>query len=100
MVYARAYGQTVAEDYFAAMQRVEQRLEIAPPKQEEPAMEIMPKLKYEQVLALAEELSMHELGLDQRLAIAQRLRELFGKEQSLLPPEKNMRLVRCERAYA
>src|SRR5919108_6244935 len=34
MVYARVHDQTVAEDYFAAMERVEQRLEIVPePKQ-------------------------------------------------------------------
>jgi len=30
MIYARAHDQTVADDYFAAMERVEQRLEIAP----------------------------------------------------------------------
>ena len=35
MVYARAHDQTVAEDYFAAMQRVEQRLEIVPAKQKD-----------------------------------------------------------------
>jgi len=29
MVYARAHDQTVAEDYFAAMERVEQRLDIS-----------------------------------------------------------------------
>ena len=34
MIYARAHDQTVAEDYFAAMQRVEERLQIVPePKQ-------------------------------------------------------------------
>lgn len=30
LIYARAYDQTVADDYFAAMSRVEQRMEIAP----------------------------------------------------------------------
>ncbi len=30
MIYARAHDQNVAEDYFAAMQRVEQRLAIVP----------------------------------------------------------------------
>ena len=35
MVYARAHDQTVAEDYFAAMERVEQRLEIVPAKQKD-----------------------------------------------------------------
>lgn len=36
MIYARAHEQTVAEDYFAAMSRVEQRLDIASPHQAEP----------------------------------------------------------------
>jgi hypothetical protein len=96
MIYARAHDQTVAEDYFAAMKRVEQRLEIVPPKQEEPVAETTPNPEYEQVLALAEELSLPELNLDGRLAIAQRLRELFGAEQTLSPPEESMELVRCE----
>jgi hypothetical protein len=30
-VYARVHDRTVAEDYYAAMDRVEQRLQIAPP---------------------------------------------------------------------
>jgi site-specific recombinase XerD len=96
MIYARAHDQTVAEDYFAAMERVEQRLEVTPPKQEETVTETTPKPEYEQVLALAEELSLPELSLDGRLAIAQRLRDLFGAEQALSPPEENMELVRCE----
>jgi hypothetical protein len=88
MIYARAHDQTVAEDYFAAMERVEQRLEIVQPKQEEPVAETTPPPEYVQVLALAEELSLPELSLDGRLAIAQRLRELFGIEKELSPPEE------------
>jgi hypothetical protein len=94
MIYAKAHDQTVAEDYFSAMQRVEERLEVVPPKQEEPATEIMPRPEYEQALALAEELALPALSLESRLAIAQRLRELFGAEQSLSPPEEDMWLVR------
>jgi integrase len=98
MIYARAHDQTVAEDYFAAMQRVEERLEIVPPKQEETAQEPVPVLEPEraQVLALAEELALPDLSLDGRLAIAARLRELFGAEQVFSPPEESMELVRCE----
>ncbi len=33
MVYAHAHDRTIAEDYFAAIQRVEQRLEIVPAPQ-------------------------------------------------------------------
>lgn len=39
MIYACAHDQTVAEDYFAAMQRVEQRLDIVPAPKEEPKPE-------------------------------------------------------------
>jgi len=105
MIYARAHDQTVADDYFAAMARVEERLEIVPPKQEETAVDITPKHfdtlsatpEYAQVLALAEELTSPDLSLDGRLAIAQRLRELFGVEQALSPPDENMELVRCDK---
>lgn len=96
MICARAHDQTVAEDYFAAMQGVEERLEIVPPKQEETVTETTPRPEYEQVLALAEELSLPYLSLDGRLAIAARLCELFGAEQALSPPEESMELVRCE----
>jgi hypothetical protein len=90
MIYARAHDQTVAEDYFAAMERVEQRLDIIPPTQEDIAVEITPKPENAQVLLLAEELALPELSLDGRLAIALRLRELFGVEQSLSPPTEGM----------
>ncbi|MBV6395155.1 MAG: Tyrosine recombinase XerC [Anaerolineales bacterium] len=96
MIYARAHDQTVAEDYFAAMERVEQRLEVVPSRQEGPVAEITPPLEYVQVLALAEDLSRLELSLDGRLAIAQRLRDLFGAEQALSPPKEGMQLVRRE----
>jgi hypothetical protein len=35
MIYARAHDQSVAEDYFTAMARVEQRLEIVPAQQKD-----------------------------------------------------------------
>ena len=32
MIYARAHDQTVADDYFAAMEKVEQRMQIGDEK--------------------------------------------------------------------
>jgi len=32
MIYAKAHDQTVAEDYFAAMEKVEQRIQIGEDK--------------------------------------------------------------------
>ena len=94
----------MAEDYFTAMQRVEERLDASaslsagtiPPRQEEIATEIMLRSEYERALALVEELALPALSLEGRLAIAQRLRELFGAEKEHSPPEGSKELLRCE----
>ncbi len=83
MVYARAYDQTVAEDYFAAMSRVEQRLEIAPnPKSDYEVVNVQstfakPK-PYSQVLFWVERLSLPELSLKERLEIAENLKQVLS----------------------
>lgn len=63
MIYARAHDQTVADDYFAAMQRVEQRLDIVPKKEEDTCTEpsrSMGDVKV-QVVQLIQRLEMPEL---------------------------------------
>jgi len=78
MIYAKAHDQTVAEDYFAAMERVEQRLEIvAEPKQKTEA-KIVKVQESAKVFQLIEQLKMPELRLDERIGIAGQLREAFG----------------------
>jgi hypothetical protein len=69
MIYARAHDQTVAEDYFTAMQRVEQRLSIEP----EPVQEIV-KVQKEQLLFWVERLSQPELCPTERMDIAENLK--------------------------
>ena len=59
MVYARAHDQTVAEDYFTAMARVEQRLEIVPVEQK--AMEVVKVQEPEKLCQLIEQLEIPEL---------------------------------------
>jgi len=71
MIYARAHDQTVAEDYFAAMERVEQRLEIGEEKKNE-VVKVRPN-----VLQLTEQLEMPELCLEERVGVANDLREVF-----------------------
>jgi hypothetical protein len=83
MVYARAHDQTVAEDYFAAMERVEQRLEIVPAKQND--MEVVKVQEPAKVLQLIEQLEIPELCYEERLDITLQLRELFGVVQELEP---------------
>ncbi len=83
MIYARAHDQTVAEDYFAAMRRVEQRLEIVPPKQE---IQTDEDVKVQELFELVEKLKLPELCYEERLGIASQLRELFGMVNEHAPP--------------
>lgn len=87
MVYARAHDQTVAEDYFAAMQRVEQRLEIVPEPKEETKYEVVKVQEPDKLLQLIEQLELPELCLEERLDLASQLREAFGIVNEHAPPE-------------
>jgi site-specific recombinase XerC len=90
MIYARAHDQSVADDYFTAMQRVEQRLEIGPPpKEEEPTLQDeVVKVPQPQILARIEHLALHELCPQERIEIAGQLkRALFlSYAQEHAPP--------------
>jgi hypothetical protein len=83
MIYARAHDQTVAEDYFAATQRVEQRLEIVSAQQK--VIEVVKVREPEKVLQLIEQLEISELCFEERLDITLQLRVLFGVMQELKP---------------
>lgn len=79
MIYARAHDQNVAEDYFAAMQRVEQRLDIVPVPQEKPQMENeIVNVQPEQVFFWLERLALPELGQAERLEIAKNLKQALS----------------------
>lgn len=81
MIYAKAHDQTVAEDYFSAMQRVEQRMQIDKGKKDEVVKAQEPK----KLIQLIEQLELPELCLEERLVIAFQLRESFGVVQELEP---------------
>lgn len=78
MIYARAYDQSVADDYFAAMERVEQRLEILPPKEEESKDEVVNVQGRAQVLVWVERLALSELCQKERLEIAESLKQALS----------------------
>jgi len=81
LIYARAYDQTVAEDYFAAMSRVEQRLEIAPlPAKPEPnsEYEVVKVQEPAELLALVERLTQPKLCQKERLEIASHLKQALS----------------------
>lgn len=73
MVYARVHDQTVADDYFAAMTRVEQRLALEPQTAESaPTRGNQPQL-----LALLDQLAVPTLEPTARLVVVPQLRSLL-----------------------
>jgi integrase len=76
LVYARAHDQTVADDYFAAMERVEQRLDIVPEPKQETKYEIV-KVQTE-VFQLIGRLELPEICFEERLDIVIQLREVLN----------------------
>jgi integrase/recombinase XerC len=88
MIYARAHDQTVADDYFAAMERVEQRLNVLPasvaaaePKAEAHD-EVIKVQDRAQFLAWVELLTQPELAQDERLATAWQLKQVLAAAAS------------------
>jgi site-specific recombinase XerD len=100
MIYARAHDQTVADDYFAAMERVEQRLEIVPVEEDTCTPErasgrcedsrSMENVKV-QVVQLIERLELPDLCYEERLGIVGQLREMLGNIHEHAPPKINTR---------
>ena len=86
LIYAKAYDQTVAEDFYAAMQRVEQRLDIISVPKEEPEKdvetqsEVVKVQERQRLLAWVDLLSLPELPQAERLSIVSEMRrELEGE---------------------
>jgi len=85
MIYARAHDQSVADDYFAAMQRVEERLEIVPEPKQETEDEVVKVQEPTKVFQLIEQLELPELCYEERLDIAGQLREALGRVHERAP---------------
>jgi hypothetical protein len=75
----------VAEDYFAAMQRVEERLDILPEPKQETEYEVVKVHEPTKAHQLIEQLEIPELGYEERLGLTLQLRELLGVMQELEP---------------
>lgn len=75
LIYAKAHDQTVADDYFAAMGRVEERLQILPPKQETEEVVNVPVVQDRaRLLFWMERLALPKLGHEERLEIVDAIR--------------------------
>ncbi len=73
MIYARVHDRTVADDYYAAMDRIEQRIDIGPPPQIGLAGESLTGDEREQLLALAVQLAEPNLSVETRLELVDRM---------------------------
>lgn len=87
MVYARTYDATVEADYFAAMGRIEQRLEWDDAIK--PAANAVQETERRQLLTLAQQLFVPDLTFEMRLDIAVHMRILLegdGNRVDWIPP--------------
>jgi hypothetical protein len=95
MIYARVHDQTVAGDYYAAMDRVEQRLQIAPPAtlpaDEAGESEPMQDEERKQLLDLADQLADPDLNPEERIELVERMRQILNRDglpEKEEPPEQ------------
>jgi site-specific recombinase XerD len=72
MIYARVHDQTVEEDYFSAMNRVEKRLELV-----DKPIEIFPLTTQPQLVSLIEQLFTPCLSEENRIVIACQLKGMI-----------------------
>jgi site-specific recombinase XerD len=88
LIYARAHDQAVAEDYFAAMSRVEPRLDIAPVSKPEPETEyeVIKVPERAQLLAWVEQLALPELCQEERLEISESLKRALSLDGASMHP--------------
>jgi integrase len=88
MIYARVLDPTLAEDYFKAMERVEQRLQIGPKQEPVPENEVVNVLPPSQLLAWAERLALPELDQQERVELAENLKRALSLHltSQLSPP--------------
>jgi hypothetical protein len=94
MIYARVHDQTVADDYYSAMERVEQRLlvpargQIAPPAaatEERNDEEPLNDDERGRLLELADQLADPDLRPEARIELVERMHQVLNHNE---PPEK------------
>ena len=81
MIYARVHDQTVSDEYYAAMNRVEQRLQVAP--EPETPTEAVADEKKTQILAIAEQLADPEAAPETRRSLFEQMRGLLFEASAL-----------------
>lgn len=87
MIFARAYDQTVEEDYFQSMSSVEKRLELLDGLEEEE--KTVSERAREALLTLMKQLIAPDMSLEMHLELAERLRTVLvgtGNIEPTSPP--------------
>jgi hypothetical protein len=96
MIYARVHDRTVADDYYAAMQQIEPRLDISASASTSSAQRLnagLPGAQGEetvpitdgeraQLLELTSQLELPDLNLDMRLNIVSQIREVLDHSKT------------------
>ena len=77
LIYARVHDRTVAEDYHAAMEQVEKRMEITPPMKDGAGPSVN-KSERDQLLELAAQLATRNLSMETRLGLVDRMRQVLN----------------------
>ena len=85
MIYARVHDRTVAEDYYAAMEQVEKRMDAAPPGMEDNANPPVNDNERAHLLGLATQLTEPELGVEVRLDLVDQMCRVLNHRA---PPEE------------
>jgi hypothetical protein len=91
MIYARVHDQTVADDYYAAMQQIEKRMDLLGVQQE--ASIPISNDERTQLLALTMKLEQPELNLETKQSIVTQMRDVLNRKEAapsgvLTPPTR------------
>jgi integrase len=89
LTYARAHDQTVADDYFMAMNSVEKRLNLLGEREEIVIPKPVTADEREELLILTEQLTAPEMSLELRLDIVSRIRHVLANGEKM-PPSANI----------
>lgn len=78
LIYARVHDETVATDYYAAMARIEKRLEIPAKTSDVKEPTHAEALARTQLLAVIDQLAVPQLGIEVRLDLVAQMRHLLN----------------------
>jgi hypothetical protein len=85
MIYVRVHDHTVAEDYYAAMERIEQRLDVGPLPEPNHAETPVKSSERAHLLELATRLAKPELGVESRMNLVEQVRQVLNHSA---PPDE------------